>query len=57
MRTLLMATVRDGRAVEAEPVIVDTDATSVAVLEPDDGRRLVIDRTELLTAISPSGHD
>lgn len=47
MRTLLTAV----RGIDSEPVIVDTDAQDVVVLELDDGERLELDKGELLAAL------
>jgi sulfur carrier protein ThiS len=52
MRTALIATraIRNEQVVEAEPVVVETDA-DVVRLELDDGECIDFDRVELLAAL------
>lgn len=50
-RTPLMANRGEGRDVDAEMVIVDTDRPGAIVLELDGGERLELDEVELRAAL------
>ncbi len=53
MRQLLMADVYENGELEAEPVVVETDAVTFSLLL-DDGTRISFDRNELTEALSLS---